>query len=259
MTVKVQPRFTVSSTVLAPFATLSEVAEAVPHIVHSGIDPSILEYVDVLVMTGITRAAGLDLGVPEEIKARTLAYLVVVLEGMHADRVEEDVERLATLLEERGSLDVYVLPPTSGAQLIAARERAFFVGKAAGCDDLIDAVLPRATIPDYLAQVAVLAQEHGALITGCGHIGDGNVHITVFQPDDERRHALMHASFELALEVGGAISGEHGIGTAKMPYFLEMEDPVSLELMRSIKRAFDPGGILGPDRVLGVTRTAVRS
>jgi glycolate oxidase len=184
---------------------------------------------------------------------------VVVLEGMDAGRVDEDVERLATQLEELGALDVYVLPPTSGAQLIAARERAFFVGKAAGCDDLIDAVLPRATIPDYLAQVAVLAQEHGALISGCGHIGDGNVHITVFQPDDERRHALMHSSFELALSVGGAISGEHGIGTAKLPYFLELEDPVSLELMRSIKRTFDPRGILGPDRLLGLERTGASS
>ena len=196
-----------------------------------------------MVMGGITRAAGLDLGVPEEVKARTLAYLVVVLEGMEAERVEEDVQRLGTLLDDLGALDVYVLPATSGSQLIAARERAFFVGKAAGCDDLIDAVIPRATIPDYLAKVAALAQEHGALVTGCGHIGDGNVHISVFQPDGERRHALMHASFELALAVGGAISGEHGIGTAKLPYFLEMQDPVSLELMRSIKRVFDPQGI----------------
>jgi glycolate oxidase len=104
-----------------------------------------------------------------------------------------------------------------------------------------------------------LAQEHGALVTGCGHIGDGNVHITVFQPDDEQRHALMHASFELALDVGGAISGEHGIGTAKLPYFLELQDPVSLELMRSIKRAFDPQGILGPDRLLGVATTGASS
>ena len=85
----------------------------------------------------------------------------------------------------------------SGAQLIAARERAFFVAKAAGCDDIIDAVLPRAAIPDYLAQVAELAQEHGALVTGCGHIGDGNVHVTVFQPDDERRPALMRASLRV--------------------------------------------------------------
>ncbi len=259
VTVKVQPRFTASSTVLAPFGTLAEVAHAVPHIVNSGINPSILEYVDTMVMAGITRAAGLDLGIPEDVKAGTLAYLVVVLEGMEADRVEDDVVRLGTLLEELGARDVYVLPATSGAQLIAARERAFFVGKAAGCDDLIDAVLPRAAIPDYLAQVAQLGQEHGALVTGCGHIGDGNVHVTVFQPDDERRSALMHASFELALAAGGAISGEHGIGTAKLPYFLEMEDPVSLELMRSIKRIFDPEGILGPDRLLGLAPTGAAS
>ena len=251
VTVKVQPRFTSSSTVLAPFGTLAEVARAVPPIVHSGVDPSILEYLDVMVMAGITQAAGIDLGIPEEVKAGTLAYLVVVLEGMDADRVEEDVERLGTLLEELGARDVYVLPASSGAQLIAARERAFYVGKAAGCDDLIDAVIPRAAIPGYLAQVAVLAEEHGALVTGCGHIGDGNVHVTVFQPDDERRHALMRASFELALAAGGAISGEHGIGTAKLPYFLEMQDPVSLELMRSIKAVFDPAGILGPERLLG--------
>ncbi len=256
VTVKVQPRFTASSTVLAPFATLAEVAKAVPHIVNSGINPSILEYVDVMVMGGITQAAGLDLGIPEEVKGRTLAYLVVVVEGMDADRVAEDVEGLGTLLEELGALDVYVLPAASGAQLIAARERAFFVGKAAGCDDLIDAVIPRASIPDYLAKVALLAQEHGALVTGCGHIGDGNVHISVFQPDDERRHALMHRSFELALAAGGAISGEHGIGTAKVPYFVEMQDQVSLELMRSIKQVFDPHGILGPDRVLGGGRPA---
>ena len=177
---------------------------------------------------------------------------MVVLEGMDADRVEQDVERLGALLEELGALDVFVLPAASGAQLIAARERAFFVGKAAGCDDLIDAVLPRAAIPEYLAQVAVLAQQHGALTTGCGHIGDGNVHISVFQPDAERRRALMHASFELALESGGAISGEHGIGTAKLPYFLELEDPVALGLMRGVKEVFDPNGILNPGRLLGV-------
>jgi glycolate oxidase len=253
--VKLAPRFTQSATVLAPFATLAEVSEAVPHIVNSGINPSILEYVDTTVMAGITRAANLDLGVPQEVQARTLAYLVVVVEGMHADRVEEDVERLGTLLEELHALEVYVLPETSGAHLIAARERAFFVAKAAGCDDLIDAVLPRASIPAYLAQVATLADEYGALVTGCGHIGDGNVHITVFQPDEERRSAFMHKSCELAMASGGAISGEHGIGMAKLSYFLELQDPTSLRLMRAVKLAFDPRGILGPERVLGVEQT----
>jgi glycolate oxidase len=249
VTVKVQPRFTEAATVLAPFAALDDVARAVPPIVTSGADPSILEYIDVLAMAGIAASAGLDLGVPDSVKAETLAYLVVVLEGMDAARVAEDVEALATLLSKLGALDVYVLPPSAGSQLIAARERAFFAAKAAGADDILDAVVPRAAIPEYLAQVAALAGHHGALITGCGHVGDGNVHLSVFQPDAEVRHALIRSIFAAAVAAGGAISGEHGIGTEKQEYYLDMVDPTTLALMRAIKTAFDPRGILGPDRV----------
>jgi glycolate oxidase len=221
--------------------------------VSSGVDPSILEYIDVVAMAGITGSAGLELGVPAEIKAATMAYLVVVLEGMQADRVEADVEQLAALLSTLGALDVFVLPTTAGAQLISAREKAFFVSKAAGADDIVDAVIPRAGIPEYLARVAELALRHGALITGCGHVGDGNVHLSIFQPDDDHRHALLHDIFTTAIAAGGAIAGEHGIGTAKLEYFLETQDPVSLDIMRAIKRVFDPLGLLGPDRLLGVT------
>jgi glycolate oxidase len=253
VTIKVQPRFTEAATVLAPFATLDEVAHAVPPIVTSGADPSILEYIDVLAMAGITASAGLDLGVPDAVKAETLAYLVVVLEGMDASRVAEDVEALATLLSKLGALEVYVLPAAAGAQLIAARERAFFAAKAAGADDIIDAVVPRAAIPDYLARVAVLAGEHGALITGCGHVGDGNVHLSVFQPDGEARHALIRSIFAAAVAAGGAVSGEHGIGTEKQEYYLDTVDPAALALMRSIKAAFDPRGILGPNRLFDPT------
>jgi glycolate oxidase len=252
VTLKVQPLLSASATVLAPFSTLAEVAHAVPRIVGSGIDPSILEYIDVLAMSSITRSAGLDLGIPEDIQSGASAYLVVVLEGTVAGRVDEDVQHLGTLLGELGALDVYVLPASAGAQLIAARERVFFVAKAAGSDDIIDAVLPRAAIPDYLAEVAVLSTEHGALVTGCGHVGDGNVHLSVFQPDEEKRHALVRAIFHLAIAAGGAVSGEHGIGTEKQEYFVDLQDPVSLELMRAIKRVFDPSGILGPDRLLGM-------
>jgi glycolate oxidase len=253
VTVKVQPRMVEAATVLAPFATLDEVAHAVPHIVGSGADPSILEYIDVLAMSSITRSAGLDLGIPAAIKSDALAYLAVVLEGMDAGRVEQDVEELATLLSKLGALDVYVLPAAAGAQLIAAREKAFFVAKAAGADDIVDAVVPRAAIPDYLAHVALLAGQQGALVTGCGHVGDGNVHLSVFQPDAERRHELIRSIFAAAVAAGGAISGEHGIGTEKQEYYLDTVDPAALSLMRSIRTAFDPRGILGPDRLFGLT------
>ena len=252
VTVKVQPRPTESITVLAPFATLDEVTHAVPRIVSSGINPSILEYADALVLGSITKSAGLDLGIPDDVQQAALAYLVVVLEQSSAARLEEDVERLGTLLGELGALDVYVLPPQAGSALIVARERLFFVTKAAGADDIIDAVIPRAAIPDYLARVAELGSAHGAFVSGCGHVGDGNVHLAVFQSDTEVRKALTREIFKTAIEAGGAISGEHGIGTEKMPYFLETEDPTALELMRSIKRVFDPQGILGPGRLLGL-------
>jgi glycolate oxidase len=247
---KVEPRATSAATVLAPFGTLGEVAQVVPPIVSSGVNPAILEYIDVLAMRGIVGAAGIDLGVPEEIQNRTVAYLVVVLEGGDPARIEEDVARLATLLGDSGAIDVFVLPPGAGAQLIAARERAFFAAKAAGTDDIVDAVIPRAGIPDYLARVAELGAAHGALITGCGHVGDGNVHLSVFQSDAERRGQLLHAIFETALAAGGAISGEHGIGTEKLSYFLETQDPTTLSLMRAIKDAFDPAGILNPGKLL---------
>jgi glycolate oxidase len=253
ITLKVQPRPSQSATLLAPFTTLAEVASAVPRLVASGMEPTILEYIDVLAMAGIARSADLDLGVPAEIQAGTSAYLVLVLEGNQAARLGEDVEAMATLLAELGALEVYVLPPTAGDQLIAAREKAFFAAKAAGSDDIIDAVIPRAAIPAYLATVAELAGARGTLVTACGHVGDGNVHLSLFQPDAEVRHDLIEQIFAAALGQGGAISGEHGIGTEKLSYFLATQDPVSLSLMRSIKSIFDPQGILGPDRLLGQT------
>ncbi len=255
VTVKVQPRPTDSATVLVPFATLADVTRAVPRIVASGINPTILEYADALVLSSMTNAAGLELGIPDAVKEAAQAYLIVVLEQTSVARLDEDTEALGTLLETLEAIDVYVLPPQAGSELIVARERLFFVTKAAGADDIIDAVIPRAAIPDYLVQVAELGAAHGAFISGCGHVGDGNVHLAVFQPDAEKRHALEREIFRTAVDAGGAISGEHGIGTAKLPFFLELEDPHALELMRAIKAVFDPTGILGPGRLLGPAAT----
>jgi glycolate oxidase len=249
-TLKLEPRLPYTATLLAPFATLDAVARAVPRIMAGGLAPLILEYLDAMAMSSIAASAGLDLGVPEQIRADAAAYLVVVLESTHEDRLEADVEALALLLAERSALEVYVLPPSAGADLIAAREKAFFVSKAAGADDLVDAVVPRAAIPGYLASVTRLADEHGTLVSGCGHVGDGNVHLSIFQPDPVARRAFLRAVFEAAVACGGAVSGEHGIGTEKQRYFLELEDPVKLALMRRIKSAFDPHGILGPGRLL---------
>jgi glycolate oxidase len=256
VTLKLQPLYRHSATVLAPFRALAEVATAVPAVVASALTPTLLEYIDMLTMSSITASEGLDLGIPEDLRQAANAYLVVVLEQRTSERVEEDVEALGLLLEEAGAMDVFVLPGQAGSALIRARERAFFVAKAAGADDIIDVVVPRDCLAVYLEAAGKLAAEHGCFCVGCGHAGDGNIHLSVFQPDAERREEFLVELYRTAVELGGAISGEHGIGTAKQAAFLLLEDPARIALMRRIKASFDPLGILNPDKVLGTTQEA---
>ena len=245
-TLRLHPRLPHVASILAPFASIDEVAAVIPRVVASGVQPMILEYIDRSTMRGLQRMNDLALGVPSSVEAATEAYLVVVLEGRTEARLDEDLEEVATQLARAGAYDVYVLPPRQGADLLAARESAFWMVKAAGADDVVDMVVPRNRIPEYLRRVQLLTEEHGSRVFGCGHAGDGNIHFSMYEPDAEQRSKLLTAIFEMGLSMGGAISGEHGIGRTKKRYYQALEDPAKLALQRRIKAAFDPQGILNP-------------
>ena len=248
-TLRLYPRPGYRATVLAPFATLEAVTAAVPPIVASGIGPLMIEYLDQVTMASILAARQLDLGIPHQMRQQALAFLVLVVEQRLDARLDEDVEELAALVAALGALDVFVLPPQAGAQLIEGREQAFWNAKAAGADDIIDMVVPRAAMSVYMNQVGELARDSGSWVAGCGHAGDGNVHLSVFQPDLVRRERLVQDLFAAGLALGGAISGEHGIGIGKKKYVAALEDPAKLGLWRRIKAAFDPDNILNPGTI----------
>ena len=249
-TVRLYPRLPRQATVLAPFGTLEQITAAVPVIIASGLRPLVLEYVDMLTMAAITEREDLDLGVPAPVRERALAYLIVVLEERTDERLAGELTTLAGLLGEAGADDVYVLPDSAARRLIDAREKAFWAAKAAGANDIVDAVVPRAAMAAFLGEVAAVAGRRGGLVVGCGHAGDGNVHLAVFEADPVARSALMGDIFAAAAASGGAVSGEHGIGITKKEYFRQLAHPGGLELMRRVKYAFDPLGILNPGVLL---------
>jgi glycolate oxidase len=243
-----RPRHT--STLLVPFAAIDEVTAAIPPILASGADPLVLEYIDGLTMGAIVHRSGMDLGIADELRDRAMPYLVIQLTDDDPARLEEDTLALGgQLTEALGALDVLVLPGEAATQLITAREQAFYAAKEIGFHDIIDVVVPRAVLPDYVRRVAEIGTEHASPIVGCGHAGDGNVHMSVLQADPDVRDRVMRALLSAGVELGGAISGEHGIGRHKRPYFLALTDPVNVRLMRGIKATFDPHGILNPGAI----------
>jgi glycolate oxidase len=248
VTVKLSPRLEHSTTLVAAFVDLDGVADALPNLVVDGLVPAVLEYIDALTMAAITGAADIELSIPAEVAARAGAYLVVVLEDSSAERLEGDLESTALALDAHGAIDTYVLSGTQGPRLIEARERAFYVAKANGATDIVDIVVPRASVAPYLAEVGRIAQAHETFLTGCGHVGDGNVHMSIFEADPDRRIALLDDLFAAGLRHGGQISGEHGIGSAKRDAYLRLSNPVRLDLEARIKEAFDPEGLLNPTR-----------
>lgn len=248
-TLKLSPLLSYGATILAPYPDVDAVTAVIPQVVVTGARPKVLEYIDRSTMKALLRFNDIGLGIPDTVAAKTEAYLLVEIEGRTQEQLDQDVEVLADLLTTSGAFDVYVLLDGQGTKLIEARESAFWMVKAAGADDLIDMVVPRQLIPGYLRRVREIADQLESKVFGCGHAGDGNIHFSVYQPDDARRHTLLMRIYEMGLGMGGAISGEHGIGLGKKTYYQALEDPGKIALQRQIKSAFDPAGILNPGKI----------
>jgi len=171
--------------------------------------------------------------------------------------VERDAARMAEICREEGAISVEVAADEDAAgKLLAARRGAIpALARLAPTLILEDATVPRSELAGMVRDVQRIAEEEGLLIAVFGHAGDGNLHPTCCIDDRDpdqlaRVHRAFERIFDAALARGGTITGEHGIGVTKLQYLERRLGPVGIDLLRGIKRAFDPLGLLNPGKAV---------
>lgn len=245
VTVRLLPPPGPASTLAANFPELGGAAEAIASIVR-GRQPSLLELMDRATVNAVEDFQPMEL----DREAAALLFARSDVAGGVAD-----VEWMAARCEEAGAdLVVSSDEEAEGRMLMAARRLAYSALERQGSTILDDVAVPLGAIPALIAGVEAIAAEHGALIATFGHAGDGNMHPTIVYDhrdadQTEAARAAFTAIVELALRLGGTVSGEHGVGTLKRG-LLGSELGEAHDLHRAIKRAFDPNGLLNPGKAV---------
>jgi glycolate oxidase len=237
---------------LAPFRSLEMAGEAVGAIFRAGFTPSALELVekDALIITGRFTDSVLPVGEDTE------AHLLVEVDGNHQEALLSEIEAIAGVLTGHGSGEVFFADDAQQkAELWKVRRRVAEAVKAEGYTIEEDTVVPRAALPALIRGVKALGKEFGFHAVCYGHAGDGNLHIRIRKEgvsnsqDDPEVIKGLRALFGLVHSLGGTISGEHGIGLVQKGFLDIVFSESQLNLMRGIKRVFDPNNILNAGKI----------
>lgn len=241
------PKYT--RTLMAHFAEVGQAAEAVSAAIAAGAVPAKLEFMDRACTNAVEDY--LHLGLPRDAEA----VLLVDTDGDDLEIVEEEralVERAC--LKAGGVVRRAANDAESEALWRARRSISPSLGRIRPQRMNEDIVVPRSALPEVVRQIRALGDASGFHLVQFGHIGDGNLHPNImFDPRTESAeavHDLAHKIALVAIEHGGVLSGEHGIGTMKRDFMTDAVDPVTLGALWDVKRALDPAEALNPGKIL---------
>lgn len=246
------PKLTVS--LLVPFETRQNAIDAVPRVISEHALPTAVEFLE----TDSLKFSEEFLGkkIPH---ADYPAYLLISYDGNSELQIQDDVDALSKLcVEELHAIDVYLVDTVERKTSVWSARGAFLEAIKASTTEIdeCDVVLPRSHINEYLAFTKQVSKELNVRIPYFGHAGDGNLHIYFCKDDldDLTWKQVITDGFKRmytkAFELGGLVSGEHGIGYAKKEYLIQQVGPTQIEMMRGIKNVFDPNNILNPGKVI---------
>ena len=248
-TLRLRPMPPPRATLLAFFATLEAAGAAVSGMTAAGLGPVTLELMDRMTIGAVDdwHHLGLD---------RDAAAMLMVESDLPGSAALEELDRAQAACEVAGStLVVRATDPTEADWLRQGRRMAYHALERLGVARMEDVGVPRSRIPAMLRAIEEIGERHGLTVGTFGHVGDGNLHPTfVFDRDDPSAEATTEAAradlYRAAIALGGTITAEHGIGIARRDYLVEQVGADTVGVMRSIKNALDPLGILNPGKVL---------
>jgi glycolate oxidase len=237
-------------TALVEFAALEDASRTVNAILLAGIIPATLELMDETAIACIEEA--LHLGLPLDVEA----ILLVETDGTDDASVLREIEAVANICQETGARQVKVAKDESERVNLWQARRSVSPALARKAPNKLgeDITLPRSAIPEAVRRLKAISAKYALPIVIFGHAGDGNLHPNILfdkrDPDQWAKVQQMAAEeFALALELGGTLSGEHGVGALKRPYMEQALGQVSIEIQKRIKAALDPLNILNPGKV----------
>ena len=238
---------------LAPFNSVEKASEAVSAIFRAGITPSAMELMEI---ESIKLASKLCESTAIPITEDLAAHLIIEVDGNDMEVLMKDMEAIAEVLANYEVGELYFADDTQQKnELWKIRRKANEASVAAGYTIEEDTVVPRAELPKLIKGVRALALDNGFKVVSYGHAGDGNLHIRINHPkykksyENEEIQGILIKIFELVKSLGGTISGEHGIGLIQKSFMPVMFDPISMELMKGIKKVFDPNNILNAGKI----------
>lgn len=238
---------------LVPFRSLEKAGEAVSAIFRAGFTPSALELVEIDALRIVSRFVN-NAVVP--VSDDTEAHLIIEVDGNHPDILMNEMEAISNLLTSFDAGDVYFADDAQQkTELWRMRRVVAEAVKLEGYTVEEDTVVPRAELPALIRGVKELGRRYNFHAVCYGHAGDGNLHIRIKKEgvtnslEDAELVAGIRALFELVHELGGTISGEHGVGLVQKGYMDIVFDEANLQLMRGIKKTFDPNNILNAGKV----------
>ena len=236
-------------TLQAVYAGVRAAAAAVSRIMAQPVTPYALEFMDAQAIEMIRNYSA------AELPRGAGALLMIEMDGPEA-ALDDIVAGVSAAARGEGLLSLAAAKTKDEAAALWATRKALSPALRNIAPNKLneDVVVPVSRIPDLIDGLEKLSREYGIPIVNFGHAGNGNIHVNLLydsQDPQQERNALPCLSkvFDLVLKLGGTLSGEHGIGIAKRDYINRAIDPVTLDLMRRIKRQFDPRGILNPDKI----------